>query len=103
MMVTAKDIELVETCSASPEQYDAFYMGKQVGYLRYRFGGFTVECPDCLALEDPRYERVISEEVGDGMQGRFDDDVRDKYLLHAKEAIAGWVNRSPDSESGVDQ
>lgn len=40
-------IWLVETCSACPEQYDAFNSsGELVGYLRLRHGHFIVRCPD---------------------------------------------------------
>jgi hypothetical protein len=40
-------IELVCTCGACPEQYDAFYDGQYVGYFRLRHGYFRVEHPDC--------------------------------------------------------
>ena len=36
-------IELVKTCGACPEQYDAYFEGYQVGYLRLRHGTFRVD------------------------------------------------------------
>ena len=47
MTIQTEEIELVKTCGESPEQYDAFYKGKQVGYLRLRHGEFRVDYPDC--------------------------------------------------------
>ncbi len=85
-MIDIKDIELVMTCGACPEQYDAFYQGTQVGYLRLRHGYFSVDAPDCGG--DTIYE---AEPQGDGM---FDDDERDCFLTEAKCAIAGWMNVS---------
>lgn len=41
-----KAMQLVMTCPAYPEQYDAFYAGKQVAYLRVRHGVFSVYFPD---------------------------------------------------------
>ena len=37
-MIKLSEIKLVKTCSACPEQYDAFYEDHQVGYLRVRHG-----------------------------------------------------------------
>lgn len=86
--MTASDIVLIQTCSMCPEQYDAKdEHGKQLGYLRLRWGEFTVNCPDC------RGELVYSAEPkGDGM---FDDDEREMYLQIAKDAIAEyWTNKT---------
>ena len=76
-------IELVQTCTACPEQYDAKLNGEQVGYLRLRHGGFTVECPDCGG--DLVYE---ASPLGDGS---FQDDERGAYLSSAVAAILKWV------------
>lgn len=76
-------IELVKTCEACPEQYDAFRNGEQVGYLRLRWGLFRVRCPNSggdIVLE--------MEPNGDGV---FDPDERDVYLGLAIEAIQGWI------------
>lgn len=74
-----QEIELIETCGACPEQYDAFLNGKQVGYLRLRHGHFRVDYPDCGG--ETIYE---AEPKGDGL---FDDDEREFYLNEAKQAI----------------
>jgi len=72
-------IELVQTCGACPEQYEAFIKNKQVGYLRLRHGVFSVESPDCGG--EIIYEATLN---GDGI---FDEDERDYYLNAAKSAI----------------
>jgi hypothetical protein len=74
-----EEIRLEKTCSACPEQYDAFIGDKQVGYLRLRHGYFRVDYPDCGI--ETIYE---AEPKGDGL---FMDDERDYYLNEAKKAI----------------
>lgn len=75
MIDTAK-IELVQTCGACPEQYDAFLNGKQVGYLRLRHGWFRVDYPVCGG------ETIFEASPhGDGM---FTPEERDGWLLLAK-------------------
>ena len=85
-------IELVRTCYACPEQYDAYLGGKKVGYLRLRHGEFRVDYPDCM--EETIY-RACPE--GDGI---FVDSERDYYLRFAVDAIlkriaAGKPNEKP--------
>ena len=74
-----KDIKLVQTCGACPEQYDAFLDGKEVGYLRLRHGYFRVDYPhhggETIYSANPRGE------------GAFEDDEREKYLKKAKKKI----------------
>lgn len=82
--ITTKDIVLVETCGACPEQYDAMYNGEQVGYLRLRHGYFRVDYPHCMG------EKIYGAEPrGDGC---FDVDERDYYLEQAKLAIIKKLN-----------
>ena len=74
------EIKLERTCFACPEQYDAFdEKGNQVGYLRLRYGYFTVTYPDVNG-------KLIYEiqPKGDGL---FEDDEREQYLHIAKEKI----------------
>lgn len=80
------DIELILTCYACPEQYDAKVDGKTVAYLRLRWSHFGVECPDVGG------ETVYEAEIGDsGMDGCFEDDEqRVKHLDAAREAICKW-------------
>ena len=69
-------IELVMTCGACPEQYDALYEDEEVGYLRLRHGRFSVEYKDTVVYE--------ASPKGDGI---FDDDEREGFLTEAKKAI----------------
>jgi hypothetical protein len=77
--MNAEDILLTQTCSACPEQYDAFLNGKQVGYLRLRHGLFYVAYPDAAGIRI--YE---AEPEGDGI---FEEHERERYLTEAKLAI----------------
>lgn len=72
--------KLVKTCGGCPEQYDVYYNGKEVGYMRLRHGNFRAEY---------RGETVYTARPnGDGV---FEYDERDKYLqrgcLAIKEAM----------------
>jgi len=69
-------IELVQTCFACPEQYDAYFEGKIVGYLRLRHGYFRAEY-----LGEVVYD---ANTIGDGI---FDSDERELYLSESKRAI----------------
>lgn len=90
-IMNADDIELVETCPACPEQYNAYVDGEQVGYLRLRHGYFRVDVPDCGG--ETIYE---AEPQGDGV---FEPDERDGYLAAAKSAILAWLQRKPTLNS----
>ncbi len=83
---TIYDIRLELTCGACPEQYDAFWGDRQVGYLRLRHGEFRVDVPDCG--DETIYE---AEPNGDG---QFDDDERETYLTAAKEAIVQHLEKT---------
>lgn len=83
-MVDSKNITLVQTCEACPEQYDAILDGKQVGYLRLRHGIFYVTCPDVGG-------EVVYQVCPKG-HGEFADDEREDYLRSAIQAIARWLN-----------
>lgn len=78
------EIELIQTCVACPEQYDAYHNNIQVGYLRLRHGFFYVDCPDCgdetVYTANPK---------GDGI---FYEDEREFYLNGAKQAIINHYN-----------
>jgi len=73
------NIELTCTCSAFPEQYDAFVRDRLVGYLRLRHGHFTVRYPN--------FEGEIIYEVHSLGGGIFNDSEREFYLDTAKKAI----------------
>lgn len=85
------NLEFVCTCGACPEQYDVVLRkdGKryQVGYVRLRYGGLRVECPDCRGKEVYYYHFTE-----DGWKGDFDnEEERLEYLGKAAEAIQGWL------------
>ena len=65
-------IELTQTCSACPEQYDLTINGIQAGYFRLRHGYFTVTCPDvgghCVYEHDTKGN------------GSFEEDERPRFL-----------------------
>lgn len=73
-------IILKMTCAGCPEQYDAFYGNRQVGYLRLRHGYFSVRYPGAGGVEVYGTGEVRSD-------GNFEDSERDRYLLTAKMAI----------------
>ena len=100
---------LVKTGNISPEQYDVFLKHPQidvgmphpitytqVGYLRMRWGCFTVECPDVG-------ERLVYQSnVGDPLQGCFDDDEqRAFHIKQAKIAIYTWLVSNEWTVNGV--
>lgn len=72
-------IELVQTCGACPEQYDAYLDGKLIGYLRLRHGYFNVRYPD--AGGESVYD---AHPKGDGI---FEYEERQIYLNNAKKAL----------------
>lgn len=85
-MIKLSEIKLVETCSACPEQYDAFYDNQQVGYLRVRHGGFRVDFGFCGG-DTIYYTYDIK---GDGC---FEDEEREFYLGEAKKAIIEHIEK----------
>lgn len=58
-----------QTCMACPEQYDAWYEDKQIGYVRLRRGGLRCDYPDVSG--ETIYTANISD---DGFLGCFEDD-----------------------------
>jgi len=75
-MKSYEDIKLLQTCFACPEQYDAYFDGKEVGYLRLRWGNFTADFMDeTVYTANPN---------GDGI---FESEEREFYLTEAKKAI----------------
>jgi len=83
-------ITLQETCSACPEQYDALYKGEIIGYLRLRWGRFTVTYL-------PEDKIVYSKIFDDDWKGLFDNkDERHIELNKAKVALCKAItNDSP--------
>jgi len=71
-----QEILLIKTCVACPEQHDAFYGIKKVGYLRLRHGFFRAEHNGKIVYQ--------ANPIGDGC---FEDHERQKYLKKSKKAI----------------
>ena len=76
LLYIALMIDLKQTCSVSPEQYDAYIDGEKIGYLRLRHGYFSVEYKGELVYEGFPY--------GDGC---FEDEEQEEYLDNAKKAL----------------
>ena len=80
------DIKLVQTCMACPEQYDAVLNDEIVGYLRLRWGVFTVQ------MYDPDGPVVYSADLSDGLIGVFTAGERQQYLDAAVKAIGEYLD-----------
>jgi len=91
--IKAKDVILVKTCDACPEQYDAFGpSGKQIGYIRVRWGRCAAWCPDAGSDDE-----VYAVELKSGWWNFGSNKERKKHLRRAKAAIADWAS---DEEGG---
>lgn len=77
-------LSFIRTCHACPEQYDVFYGDIRVGYVRFRHGNFTVDCPDAFD------ENVLKIKVDSG-SGIFSDEERTEYLQKAADSILHWM------------
>ncbi len=84
--MSADDVQLIKTCDYCPEQYVAVdHSGRQIGYLRMRWGEFYVYCPDMGG-------RIVYNAYPKGA-GWFEDDEREEYLQIAKQEIAEYWNK----------
>ncbi len=83
------------TCGACPEQYDVFDSnGKQVGYLRLRYGKFKVWYPDVI-VEGGKiiYQHVFE----DDWKGTFhDDEEREFFLTEAVKALQNYIETTKE-------
>lgn len=86
-------LELVMTCAVAPEQYDVYFGGSAVGYVRLRNGNFTVEA----TVGKP----VLLAKLSTNQSDCFADDARMAYLLVAADAIRRHM-LSLDTQSIVD-
>lgn len=71
-----KGLSFIKTCSACPEQYDVEYDGKQVGYIRLRWGGLTAEYPYVGG------EIIYGVSIGNGWTGEFESEEQRQYHLN---------------------
>lgn len=85
-MLCPDNVILTRTCTAFPEQYDAFDSGwNLIGYLRIRHGLFTVEAPDVGGT-------VVYETMTSSGAGCFNDEERSTFLDRAKVALSDFYN-----------
>jgi|GEM_PF-3046290 len=69
-------LELIQTCSSCPEQYDVKKEGQMCGYIRLRSGRYTVEWPEVM-------KGMLHYDVLEGNKDSFDEDERETYLTKA--------------------
>lgn len=85
------EFEFDLTCTASPEQYDVTLEGKQVGYVRLRWGFLRCDYPNIGG------ETIYEYAFTDGWQGCFNDDYqRNNHLDLIAKAL---YNRILESET----
>ena len=85
----AKDVQLMPLGAECPEQYAAYDPdGKQIGYIRVRWGHCVAWCPD-----ESSDDEVYASELKSGW-GKFgSNQERKQHLRRIKAAIAAWVNQ----------
>ncbi len=76
-----EDLKFKRITQMCPEQYDVFKNGKQVAYIRLRWGHFTVEAPDVYG------KLVFEKQFKDHLKGAFAINERIKYLRLAAKKI----------------
>lgn len=76
---------LERTCYACPEQYDVYFQGFLIGYLRLRHGCFRAEYPDVGGTTV-----FTAYPKGDGI---FDADERMPFLTTAINALLAEHNK----------
>lgn len=72
-----------------PEQYDVFLNGKQVAYVRLRWGYLSVDCPGSGDIDDSK--EIYSYEFEDDMKGSFTTEERKKYFGIISQRIKLWI------------
>lgn len=88
MLINGLDFR--ETCGACPEQYDVYDpFGKQVGYVRLRWGYLSAEYSDCGG------ELVYEFSWDDGWLGTFpSDEDRQFHLKQIANALQYKINQN---------
>ena len=95
-------LRFVCTCGACPEQYDIWDDDQNimVAYVRYRCGTLTVNPYNPEVYKRKNYfgdevddqeidwsTVILSESIGDGLDGCFDDNEREGILKRIEEAV----------------
>lgn len=78
-MIEAVDLKLDKTCESCPEQYNVYYDGQQIGYIRRRWDKIWAHCPNVFG-------EVVHEAT---------DDLMPAGLKVAVESIVTWFNEPP--------
>lgn len=81
------EIVLDKTCDACPEQYEAYYRGAHVAYLRLRHGLFSVAVPDTGG-------EIVYHAMPEG-DGMFERHEREMHLTAARMAISAYYTGTP--------
>lgn len=78
----------VQTCCSCPEQYDVFdENGKQVCYIRLRWGSLYAQYPDVGGVD------IYEASVGDGWTGNFpSEQERQRHLRAIAKEVDKYVN-----------
>ena len=85
----AKDVQLMPLGAECPEQYAAYDPdGKQIGYIRVRWGHCVAWCPD-----ERSDNEVYASELKSGWWKFGSNQERKRHLRRIKAAIAAWVNQ----------
>lgn len=91
------------TCQACPEQYEVRKDGKEVGYVRLRWGYLAAQAFTCGSYEDARLSKgnetklVYESNDFDALQGTFHSrKTRIKYLTEIADAINKYLDEQED-------
>lgn len=88
---TVNGLDLVDTCTSHPEQYDVFIGELPVGYLRLRDGRYYAEAPYCGGVR-------VHLESNLACDGQFRIVERQGYLEKGVNSIIEWWGNDTDSE-----
>lgn len=90
MSIQIGELEFIKTCDVCPEQYDVKDKdGRQVGYIRLRWGELRCDFPDCGG------ETIYSCNFDDDFAGCFNSE--EERLIYLGE-IAKSINTKLSSE-----
>lgn len=89
LLPQCQELDFVLTCASHPEQYDVYdEAGKEVGYLRLRWGEFRVDYPTCGG------ETLWRFAFPDQFKGEFEgEEERTLFMYRAKSLILGRILR----------
>jgi hypothetical protein len=82
------NVEFHNTCCACPEQYDVLIEGKQVAYVRLRWGNLNVTIPDVGG------QNIYSYSWDDGFLGQFPNNEEREYHLDLIAQILYNINNA---------